>query len=175
MFSCFWIELQRASGVERTVRGKAAGTEWVGAGWWREAEGPSTAVFSWPVCICLLPQEQTGRLGPPTATHSFPPACCSARRLPYQVIASEPYLLLQNLGPGGVPAGKLRRKLPSKSRTWPQPLPLNRRNSGRTDLDLYQGGFLTRGRRCFLWHGEFFLLPRDLSRGLILSHWRNTS
>ena len=76
----------------------------------------------------------------------------------------------QNLGPGGVPAGKLRRKLPSKSRTWPQPLPLNRRNSGRTDLDLYQGGFLTRGRWCFLWQGEFFLLPRDLSRGLILSH-----
>ena len=137
---------------------------------WGGRRTKHSRVFSWPVCICLLPREQTCRLGPPTATHSFPPACCSARRLPYQVIASEPYLLLQNLGPGGVPAGKLRRKLPSKSRTWRQPLPLNRRNSGRTDLDLYQGGSLTCGRWCFLWQGEFFLLPRDLSRGLILSH-----
>ena len=118
VFPCLWIELQRASGVDRTVRRKAVGMEWGGVGWEAEGLGHSR-VFSWHLCVCLLQREQTSRPGPPVAAHSFPPVCRSARRPPYQVIASEPYLLLQNLGPGGVPAGKLRQKLPSKSQTWP--------------------------------------------------------
>lgn len=82
--------------------------------WW-EGQGPGQAELFLGTCGCLLRGEQKCRLSDSRSGPSFPPLDNLPDGCPYKVIASEPYLLLQNLGPAGVPAWKLRRELPSKS------------------------------------------------------------
>ena len=90
--SCLWIELQRASGVERTIRGKAAGMEWGGLGWWGEGEGLSTAESFHGLCVSVSHRgsRQADWDPPLQPIRSHQPAAlpdgCPTRSLPLSLI-----------------------------------------------------------------------------------------